>query len=363
MTNTFYDLFKLALGCILWLSCYVNATLIVDNTPTTILRDPLSELDRPEGVTFSPSGKYIAVANSLIDTVTFYRRIGDQGANYESTPAFSIQGKNSKLNYPHDIAFSPDGRYVAVANRVGNSITIYGKNNDNDSYQQQPVAVIRGKFSGIRNPDSVRYSPVDNVIAVANLGNSSITFYRYHEDVYEKTPYQIIKDAPKFLSVPDSLDFSKDGELLAATSHDAHAVLIYQRLPDSEGMYTSKPVEIIQGPDTNFHYPHSVSFHPTKNYLLVSSSQGQKNINIFKKVSDEFPRYSSKPVLGLEVTQMYEESTIHLLNELHQEGGCKGVSFSPDGTSFAITQNLSADQLKLPYSVGVLLIYSARFDD
>ena len=55
--------------------------------------------------------------------------------------------------------------------------------------------------------------------------------------------------------------------------------------------------------------------------------------------------------------QMYEESTIHLLEELEQEGGCKGVSFSPDGTSLAITQNLSADLLKLPYSVGVLLIY------
>jgi DNA-binding beta-propeller fold protein YncE len=350
----------IGIACLMWLSCNGHASLSVDNAPTTIIRDASSGLDRPEGVTFSPSGKYIAVANSLVDTVTFYKRIGDHGSAYETTPAFSIKGQRSKLNYPHDIAFSPDGRHLAVANRIGNSITIYKKSNINDSYNNRPIAVIQGEFSGVMNPDSVRYSPVDNVIAVANIGKSAITFYHYKGNVYEQTPCQIIQDTPDVLLIPDSLDFSSDGELLAVTSHDTHSVLIYQKIPGSDGMYTSRPVEIIQGPETNFNYPHSVSFHPTKNYLLVSSSQGQKNINIFQKISDDFPHYGSKPVLSLEITEMYEESTIHLLAQLHMEGGCKGVAYSPDGTSLAITQNLSADLLKLPYSVGVLLVYPIR---
>lgn len=356
---------QILIGIASWLLLSFNghASLVVDNIPSTIIRDKFSELDRPEGVTFSPSGKYIAAANSLIDSVTFYKRIGDHGSVYEKTPAFSIKGKESKLNYPHDIAFSPDGHHLAVANRIGNSITIYKKNNFNDYYNTKPIAVIQGEFSGVINPDSVRYSPTDQVIAVANLGNSSIAFYHYMDDVYEQIPYQIIQDAPDILLVPDGLDFSMDGELLAVTSHDTHSVLIYQQIPRSGGKYTSKPTEIIQGPNTNFHYPHSVSFHPTKKYLLVSSSEGQKNINIFQKISDNFPRYSSKPLLSLEITHMYEESTKHLLGQLHQEGGCKGVSFSPDGTSLAITQNLSADLLKLPYSVGVLLIYPVKIDD
>jgi WD40 repeat protein len=356
---------KMMIGIInlMLFSCYGYAALIVDSAPTTIIRDQLSELDRPEGVTFSPTGKYIATANSLVDTVTFYRRIGDSGSQYETTPAFSIQGKESKLNYPHDVAFSPDGLHLAVANRIGNSITIYKRNFNDDFYSNKPIAVIRGASSGVRRPDSVKYSPTNNIIAVANLADSSIAFYRYKGDVYEKKPYQIIQDTPDVLLVPDGLDFSVDGELLAVTSHDANAVLIYQKLQGSNGKYTSRPVEIIQGADTNLNYPHSVSFHPTKNYLLVSSSQGLKNINIFQKTSDDFPRYGTKPLLSLEITQMYDESTIHLLEELHQEGGCKGVAFSPDGKALAITQNLSADFLKLPYSVGVLLIYPVSIDD
>lgn len=332
------------------------AVLKVDNVPTTIIRGDLSELDRPEGVTYSPSGRYIAAANALVNTVTFYKRIGNHGAVYETTPAFSIKGKDSELDYPHDVAFSPDGQHIAVANRLGNSITIYKKNGFNSRYSDKPIARIHGESSGILLPDAVRYSPTGNVLAVANLGNNSISFYHFHDDVYEQIPYQIIQDTPEMLSVPDGLDFSKDSELLAVTSHDNHSVLIYQKIPGSD-MYTSKPIEIIQGPETNFHYPHSVSFHPTKEYLLVSNSQGKKNINIFRKSSNGFPFYGSKPFLSLEITEMYDESTIHLLEELHQEGGCKGVSFSPDGTSFAVTQNLCADLLKLPYSVGVLLIY------
>lgn len=353
----------IGIACMLLLLFNANASLIVENTPRTILRNEFSEINRPEGVTYSPDGKYIATANSLINTVTFYQRIDKQGAAYENTPAFSIKGEESQLNYPHDVAFSPDGCHLAVANRVGNSITIYEKNNSNDTFNNIPIAVIEGGLSGVTYPDSVRYSPTHQVIAVANLGNSSINFYYYNENVYQSTPYQIIKNSLDVLHIPDSLDFSMDGELLAVTSHDTHAVLIYQHIQDSDGLYTSQPVEIIQGPETNFHYPHSVSFHPTQNYLIVSSSEGQKNINIFQKTSDTFPRYGLKPIVSLEVITMYEESTIHLLGQLHQEGGCKGVSFSPDGTSFALTQNLSADQMQLPYSVGVLLVYSIKIDE
>lgn len=348
---------------LLLFSCDAYANLIIDNAPVTIIRGTNSELDRPEGVTFSPSGEYVATANALINTITFYKRIGDHGAVYETTPTFSIKGAASQLDYPHDLAFSPDGLHLAVANRLGNSITIYKKNRVNNHFDNKPIAVIQGKSSHVLSPDAVRYSPIENVLAVANTSNNAITLYRYKGNVYEPIPYQIIQGTPDLLAIPDSVDFSSDGELLATTSHDTHSVLIYQKIPASRGMYTSKPVEVIQGPETNFQYPHSVSFHPTKQYLLVSCSQGEKNINLFQQTSDLFPRYSHKPILSLAITEMYDPSTIHLLKELHQEGGCKGVSFSPDGTAFATTQNLCADLLKLPYSIGVLLIYSVTMTE
>lgn len=350
-----------AIASMMAFSCPVHSVIRVSDEPVTIIREGDSQLDRPEGVVFSRDGRYIATANSLVNTVTFYKRVGDDGAVFEPVPAFSIEGPDSQLNYPHDIAFSPDSRRLAVANRMGNSITIYAKDETGEAFLSTPVAVIKGMSSKVQSPDSVRYSPVDNVIAVANLHRSTITLYHYAGDEYDKRPFQTISGTSHTLKVPDSIDFSFDGELMAATSHDTNSVVIYQRLPGKGGRYTSEPVEIIKGKETNFTCPHSVSFHPTKDYLIVSSAQGLKNVNIFKKVSDAFPRYEHTPSIAMEIIEMYEESTLYLLEQLKQEGGCKGVYFSPDGKSFAVTQNLCADLLKLPYSVGALLVYT--FED
>jgi hypothetical protein len=56
----------IGIACMSFLVFNANASLIVDDMPTTIIREESSELDRPEGVTFSPDGKYIATANSLV---------------------------------------------------------------------------------------------------------------------------------------------------------------------------------------------------------------------------------------------------------------------------------------------------------
>lgn len=353
----------ISLTYLLTMTCDGYTALVVADAPATVIREGASEFDRPEGVVFSPDGKYIATANSLIDTVTFYQRIGDEGAYYEGIPAFSIGGEASKLNYPHDIAFSPDGNHFAVANRLGNAVTIYAKDETGEFYNNAPVAEIKGRASSVKKPESVRYSPSDNVLAVANYTKSVIALFKYEGDRYEQIPYQVIRDTKAVLSIPDSIVFSSDGELMAVTSHDAHAVLIYQRIPDSDGRYTSTPVEIIRGEKSNLLFPHSVSFHPSKDYLIVTNSQGKNNVNIYKRTSDDFPRYDHKPYLVMDVIEMYDESNRHLLDILYQEGGCKGVSFSPDGKSFAVTQNLSPNDLKQPESLGALLVFPVEISD
>jgi DNA-binding beta-propeller fold protein YncE len=329
-------------------------SLSVGNRPTTLIRaENASGLDRPEGVAFTPSGDYVVVTNSLADSITFYKRLDEKSPVYETTPSFSIQGPQSQLNYPHDLSFSPDGMYLAVANRHSNAITIYKKNLPQNCYASIPIATIGGVFSQIGTPDAVRYSPIENIIVVANMASNSLTFYYYRGDQYDQQPYQVIRNSN--LIIPDGLDFSRRGELLAVTSHDTHSVLLFQRKNSSQGLYTENPIQILQGEETHFCYPHSLTFHPLKNYLAVSSSQGRKNVNIFSNGSET--TYSNTPELSLEIIEMYDESTIALLDQLMQEGGVKGIAFSPDGKSLAIVQNLCQDTLRLPTPVGVLAIY------
>lgn len=323
----------------------------IDPTPATIIRATESSgLNHTEGVTFSPSGDYVLAVNSHNNSITFYKQIS--GSLYETTPSFTISGPQSKLCYPHDASFSPDGEYLAVANRHNNSIVIYKRKPYDMEFDIVPIAEIKGKDSQLDLPGAVIYSSHENSIIVANATTSSLTFYHYEGDHYDQAPYQVIQDTSIY--APDGLAVSMDGELLAATSHHSHSVVIFQRESGS-GQFNPKPFQVIEKEQGRFKYPHSLAFHPITNDLVVSNSEGKQNIQLFQLEAGQ--RYFSAPTFSMEVSVMYDASTIHLLEKLSQEGGVKGVAISPDGKSLAVVQNLCDGLLHLPHPVSVLAVF------
>ena len=309
---------------------FCSKTRLIDVVPATVIRGKGGGLGRPEGIAFSPSGDCIAVSNALLNTITFYRSRDFQNSLYETTPFFTLQNPESQLDYPHDVSFSPDGNHFAVANRWGNSITIYKKSAIHSCYDATPIAVIKGVAS--EGSSAVKYAPQGNIIAAGNLGNF-ITFYHYQGDEYDASPYQVIHNAIDILNGVDGLAFSSDGELLAVTSHWTNSVVMYQCIPDSQGLYSSDPVEILQGEETQLHFPHSLNFHPANDYLVVANASGKKTLNLFKKVSSVFPRYSPEPEVTLEI---YNPKNFYLQAKSPEEGGVKGVVFSSDGKQMGL---------------------------
>jgi hypothetical protein len=73
----------------------------------------------PLAVAFSPDGKWLAVANSGANTLSVF----SVGANGGLTPVSGspiATGKN-----PVSVAFHPSAPFIAVANAVGNSVSMY----------------------------------------------------------------------------------------------------------------------------------------------------------------------------------------------------------------------------------------------
>lgn len=325
-----------------------SKTIVVDDLPITIIGNNGSGLGHPEGIAFTPSGDFIAVANAGINTISFYKR---RDSTYETSPSFILQNPQSQLSYPHDVSFSPDEKYLAVANGANSSITIYKKSSIHSFYDEAPIAVIKGEASTV--PHAVKFAPIGNTFAVANVWGNSIALYHYHEDKYDQSPYQVIINPVDILNRPDGLAFSSDGELLAVTSHGNHSVVLYQRIPHSQGLYSPEPIEILQGEETHFCFTHSVSFHPSNDYLAVSSAGGKKTLSIFKKVSNQFPRYSTFPEQTLEI---YNPDALHLRDQFPEEGGVKGIAFSPDGKQISLCASdiANPDRTILIYSIKVI---------
>ncbi|MES2122312.1 MAG: beta-propeller fold lactonase family protein [Chlamydiota bacterium] len=312
-----------------------------DVSPAAMIKGKASALNRPEGIAFSPCGDFFAVANAHANCISFYKKTGND-ALFETIPFDVIQGQVAQLDYPHDLSFSPDGTHLAVANRYGDLVTVYKRDADQTRFHHTPVAVIKGEPSLLSAPNAIKYSPVGNAVAVCNMQEHRITFYRYEGDVYEQSPYSVLQNSLDVLNTPDGLAFSRDGELLAVTSHANHSVVLYQKVSDAPILYSPQPIEVLRGGATSFCFTHSLCFHPITDDLIVSSAGGKKNLSYFKKKGEAFPRYSNGPD---KVFAIYSPESIHLQLKYPEEGGVKGVAFSPGGEYLG----LCASDIAKPY--------------
>lgn len=86
---------------------------IISN-PLQILNGTSSQLSRPEDIKFSVDGKYCAISNSNKDTVTFYSFDKENNVFLNNVPEYIMENPEAQLSFPHGLAFSPDGKYLAV---------------------------------------------------------------------------------------------------------------------------------------------------------------------------------------------------------------------------------------------------------
>lgn len=86
----------------------------IDPAPTQMLGENDACLSRPEDIKISPDGSSCAVTNSDQNTVAFYSFDPKSNSISESTPFYTLQNPEARLFFPHGIAFSPDGQYLAL---------------------------------------------------------------------------------------------------------------------------------------------------------------------------------------------------------------------------------------------------------
>lgn len=84
------------------------------STPRQVLSGAFSQLSRPEDIKFTADGNYFAVSNSSNDTVTFYMYDKENNSIVNYSPSYIIENPDAELSFPHGLAFSSDGKYLAV---------------------------------------------------------------------------------------------------------------------------------------------------------------------------------------------------------------------------------------------------------
>lgn len=140
---------------------------------------PKTKLNFSDGVAFvPPNNDYLAACNLEIGSISFYRRISRSPIRFKLEPEFEL--KHLSLSNPDGLAFSPCGRWLAVANHGNHSVSIFQRRNRILSggklkYGPEPVTLI--KEPGLRYPHSVAFTPETNHLVVTNAGANYFSVY------------------------------------------------------------------------------------------------------------------------------------------------------------------------------------------
>lgn len=138
-----------------------------------------ARLTYSEGVRFvPPSGAYVAAVSLANSSVNFYRRGWLRRSRFGSRPCFRLRGPATKLHEPDGLSFSPDGSLLAVANHGAQTVTVYARRGRSIAYGPEPVAVLGSGASRFRYPHSVAFHPDGMHLAVSNAGARHVSVHR-----------------------------------------------------------------------------------------------------------------------------------------------------------------------------------------
>jgi DNA-binding beta-propeller fold protein YncE len=223
-----------------------------------------------ENVVFSPKGDCLAMLNG--SSISFHRR---EGNTYCMTPYSELTGKLSRLNTPCDLAFSPDGNHLAVANRGSDTVTIYKKGRG-ASFLQTPIAVITGKHIPFNGIGGVVYLPDQRHLAIANTYDNSIAFCRYAADSYALEPSAVL-ETPELL-LPESLCVDKGSGTLITLCQEKGTLVCYSLTRLQDALHPPKPGRIAVAPcqvvdllSENHAYPNKIALDPITGTLAFTN--------------------------------------------------------------------------------------------
>lgn len=223
-----------------WLYQRKEGRFEFEERPYCSLEGTASALDYPHDVAFSLAGEreLLAVAQRS-GSILIYQR-NDSDGSYGPEPEFGIRGRRSGLKYSDGVAFlPPDGDYLVACNLSTSAVTFYRRRpgSGGPPFEARPCFVMWRL--GIRRPDGLAFSRDGRWLAVANHGNDTVAIYRRrHADGrsgprFFRRPAAVIAD--ETLRYPHSVAFTPRHQHLAVTCAGANYLNIYRCEPDSAG--------------------------------------------------------------------------------------------------------------------------------
>jgi len=297
-----------------------------------IVLEKVSQLARTEDIRFSPDGKRLAIAGYAKHSITIFDvGIDTRGAAPEITLSNYLELESEVFDYPHGLDFI-DNETLAIANRKG-LVTVCAvppSSVENRLVPSAPLAMLKkaDTWKKLHAPGSLAVSKVTpegyELLVCNNFRNWVSRHQILGREAHKVTGNKIILE--RDLDVPDGVAMAASKQLFAVSNHFKHEVCIYRN--DDKNHRRTLPMGTLKGLD----FPHGLRFFGEDHYMMVADA-GLPYLWLFQSADGGW-QGEHRPVCAIRVMS---EAVYLKGHYYHQEGGPKGLDFSPDGQILATT--------------------------
>jgi DNA-binding beta-propeller fold protein YncE len=152
--------------------------------PVFRIKGPQTGLDFSDAAAFVPPGHtQLAACNYSRHRISFFEKKPGSSAAFSLKPSYEL--RDSSLRGPDGLAFSASGTWLAVANHSNHTVSLYRRWRGLRTlgrwrYGPKPVTIIRD--SHLRYPHSVAFTPSENHLVATNSGANFFNVYATVKD-------------------------------------------------------------------------------------------------------------------------------------------------------------------------------------
>lgn len=126
----------------------------------------------PKGIAFSPDGKALIVTFADLNSLAIFDFSAASG-QICPYPRQVVQGPSTGIFRPEDVKFSTDGTLCAISNSEADNVSFFCYNSRNNTFpSQKPLFTLR---EGLKFPHGLAFSADGRTLAVSQFGPVKVT--------------------------------------------------------------------------------------------------------------------------------------------------------------------------------------------
>jgi WD40 repeat protein len=229
-------------------------------SPVFVIGGVKSPVGYPHDLDFSPDGEHLAVACRVSNQIKVYKRNKNNGF-YEQEPFAVIQGNQAKFHGINAVKYDPTGKSLGICDVWGHQVALFRF--DGEAYELLPYQVITAPLNIFNLPDGLAFSKDGKLLAITCHGNHSLLLFEkipFSEEMFNPVPVEILKGQETYLNYPHSVCFHPLDDSLIISNASARldpdpskkiagngiTLSLYKKISDSAPRYSPFPSQTLE---------------------------------------------------------------------------------------------------------------------